>query len=78
MTGEGYLTAVGIYNLNKSNYTINIYRNNHLEYTQNNTINSIGYITIALNKCIMLEKNDTLNVVVKVTSLEENVTGMMQ
>ena len=77
MTNNQYITAIGTYILNKSDYTLKIYRNNHLEYTQHGIINMTGYNTIALKNIISAEKNDQINAVIKITSLEENTTGYM-
>ena len=77
ITDNQYITAVGTYILNKSNYTIKIYKNNHLEYIQNGNTHTTGYTTIALNSIVSVEKYDQINVIIKITSLDSNKTGYM-
>lgn len=64
------IKAVGTFFLNPSNCTIYIYKNNKLQYIQNNTIKSIGYKTIELDSTIPLEKNDNITTVVKIQNID--------
>ncbi|RAP44264.1 MAG: hypothetical protein BZ136_09000 [Methanosphaera sp. rholeuAM74] len=75
ITANQTITAIGTYFLNQSQYQADIYKNNHKVYTQTGNINTLGYRTIPLNYHIQCNKNDEINIIVKITSNTQNTTG---
>ncbi|WP_458405289.1 C1 family peptidase [Methanobrevibacter sp.] len=67
--GGSVIAAVGTY-FEKANtpYTISIYAQNHLVYTQNGIVNRAGYSTIKLNQYVGIEDNTVFSVRIKSSS----------
>ncbi len=70
-TKDENIAAIGSYFLQASNYTIELYTNNKLVYTQTGKITLPGYRTIRLNKYIPIQKDEQFTAVIKISGTNE-------
>jgi len=70
-TKDENIAAIGSYFLQASNYTIELYTNNKLIYTQTGKITLPGYRTIRLNKYIPIQKDEQFTAVIKISGTNE-------
>lgn len=68
------ISAFGTYIFNPSEYTVNIYVNNKLKYSQEGLINITGYRTIPLDKQIPVKKDDVFTVELGYNNIDSNKT----
>ena len=68
------ISAFGTYIFNPSAYTVNVYVNNKLKYSQEGLINITGYRTIPLDKQIPVKKDDLFTVELGYNSINSNIT----
>ena len=69
------IAAVSTYFLDNTNYTIYIYRDDELLYTQNGTTTP-GYKTIKLNSYVQIEKGENFSAMIRLNS-DKNITKVV-
>ncbi|WP_455645570.1 C1 family peptidase [Methanosphaera sp.] len=74
MSGNDIVSAFGtyVYNINNQ-YTVNIYVNNQLNYTQNGYFTHLGYETVKLNQDIYTKTDDNVKIELIITSETEKI-----
>ena len=69
------IAAVSTYFLDNTNYTIYVYRDDELLYTQNGTTTP-GYKTIKLNSYVQIEKGENFSAMIRLKS-DKNITKVV-